>query len=151
MGAGGHAGVTDLDKDTVALVVVFAVTVRLFQQCLCVADLTPDATAGDCLKVCACTKRFCAKLLHTDINECCISHLHFWIKWMTVINVVLHLTNLFAVFGDSCSQGVFTIVLSCTHDGQQSGPGHLVALHNHLDLDYLWSTVCNGAGLIKHH
>ena len=53
MGAGGHPGVTDLDEDTVALVVVLTVTVRLFQQGLCVADLTPDAAARHCLKVCA--------------------------------------------------------------------------------------------------
>ena len=60
-------------------------------------------------------------------------------------------TNLFAVFGDSCSQRVFAVVLRSAHNGQQSGARHLVTLHNYLDLDYLRSTVCNGASLIKHH
>lgn len=53
MGAGGHPGVTDLDEDAVALVVILTVTVRLFQQRLCVADLTSDAAARHRLKVCA--------------------------------------------------------------------------------------------------
>ena len=63
MGAGGHPGVTDLDEDTVALIVILTVAVRLFQQRLCVADLTSDAAAWNCLKVCACAKRLCAELL----------------------------------------------------------------------------------------
>ncbi len=60
-------------------------------------------------------------------------------------------TDLFAVFGDSCSQRMFTVVLSCTHDGQQSGARHLVPLHNYLDLDDLRSAICDGPSLIKHH
>lgn len=70
MGAGGYPGVTDLDKDAVALVVVLAVTVHLFQQGLCVADLTPNATAWHCLKVCARAERLRVKLLHTNSNKC---------------------------------------------------------------------------------
>lgn len=69
MGAGGYPSVTDLYKNAVALVVVLAVTVRLFQQGLCVADLTSNAAAGHCLKVCTCAERLSAKLLHTDSNE----------------------------------------------------------------------------------
>lgn len=60
-------------------------------------------------------------------------------------------SDLFAVFGDSCSQRMFTVVLSCTHDGQQSGTRHLVPLHHYLDLDNLRSTICDGPSLIKHH
>lgn len=60
-------------------------------------------------------------------------------------------TNMFAVFGDGCSQRVFTIVLSCTHDSQQSGTRHPVPLYNYLDLDNIWSTVSDGPSLIKHH
>lgn len=66
MGTVGYPGVTDLDEDAVTLVVVLTVTVRLFQQGLCVADLTSDATARHCLKVCACAERLCAELLHKD-------------------------------------------------------------------------------------
>lgn len=66
MGAGGDPGVTDLDEDTVALIVILAVAVRLFQQCLRVADLTSDATARHRLEVCACSKRLCAKLLQAE-------------------------------------------------------------------------------------
>lgn len=64
MGAGGYAGITDLYKDAVTLVVVLTVTVCLFQQGLCVADLTSNATARHGLKVCTCAERLCAKLLH---------------------------------------------------------------------------------------
>lgn len=66
MGAGGYPGVTDLYKDAVALVVVLAVTVRLFYKSLCVADLTSDPTTWHCLEVCACAKRLRAKFLHTN-------------------------------------------------------------------------------------
>lgn len=79
MGAGGHPCVTDLDEDTVALVVVLAVAVCLFQQGLCVADLTSDATAWHCLKVGACAKRFCAELLHMENSGCLLTH--FRITW----------------------------------------------------------------------
>ncbi len=72
MGAGGHPGVADMDEDAVALVVILAVTVGLFQQRLCVADLASDATARHCLKVCACAQRLCTQLLHTDSHECLI-------------------------------------------------------------------------------
>lgn len=46
---------------------------------------------------------------------------------------------------------MFTVVLSCTHDGQQSRTRHLVSFHNYLELDYFWSTICDGPSLIKHH
>lgn len=72
MGAGGYPSVTDLYENTVALVVVLAVTVRLFEQVLCVADLTTNAAARHCLEVCTCAERLCSKLLHTDSNECLI-------------------------------------------------------------------------------
>ncbi len=74
MGAGGCPGVTDLDEDAVALVVILAVTVGLFQEHLRVADLTSDATARHGLKVCACAKRLCAKLLQTDSHGWLIIH-----------------------------------------------------------------------------
>lgn len=70
MGGGGHSGVTDLDEDAVALVVILAVAVCLFHQRLRVADLTSDAAAGNCQKVCASAKRLCAKLLHPNSNGC---------------------------------------------------------------------------------
>lgn len=66
MGACGYPSVTDLDEDAVALVVVLAVAVRLFQQALRVADQTTDATARHRLEVCARAKRLCPELLHTD-------------------------------------------------------------------------------------
>lgn len=69
MGACGHPGVTDLDEDAVALIVILTVAVHLFQQCLCVADLTSDATARHGLEVCACSKRLCAKLLHGQYRK----------------------------------------------------------------------------------
>lgn len=71
MGTGGHTGVTDLNKDTVALVVVLTVTVCLLKQSFCVADLTSDATAWHCLKVCAGAKRLCAKFLRTSRKWIC--------------------------------------------------------------------------------
>ena len=64
MGAGGHPGVTDLDEDAVALVVVLAVAVRLPLQGLRVADLTSDPTARHRLEVRAGAKRLRAELLH---------------------------------------------------------------------------------------
>lgn len=157
MGAGGHSGVTDLDEEAFALVGILTVAVRLFQQHLCVADLTLDATARHCLKVCACAKRLCAKLLQTDSNG-----LPIQIKQWTTdlrqghagghveVNVEVE-TNLFAVFGDSCSQRVFTVVLSCTYDGQQPGSRHPVPFHNYLYLDNLRRTICDGPCLIKYH
>jgi len=70
MGAGGHPGVADLDKDAVALVVVLTVAVHLLKQSLCVADLTSDAAARHCLEVCARANRLCAKLLLTNNTLC---------------------------------------------------------------------------------
>ena len=52
------------------LVVVLTVAVCLFQQGLCVADMTSDATAWHRLEVCARAKRLCAELLHTGKNGC---------------------------------------------------------------------------------
>lgn len=66
MGAGGYPVVTDLDEDAVALIVILAVTVRLLQQRLRVADLTSDAAARHRLEVGTCSQRLCAKLLNTD-------------------------------------------------------------------------------------
>ena len=60
-------------------------------------------------------------------------------------------TNLFTVFGDSCSQRVFTVVFSCTHDGQQAGARHPIPLHNYLNLDNLRGTIRDGPGLVEHH
>lgn len=58
---------------------------------------------------------------------------------------------LFAVFGDSCSEGVLAVVLSCAHNCKKSRTRHLVALNNNLDLDNFWRTMCDGSSLIKHH
>lgn len=63
MRAGGRPGVADLDEDAVALIVILAVTVRLLQQRLRVADLTADAAAGHRLEVGARSQRLRAELL----------------------------------------------------------------------------------------
>lgn len=76
-----------------------------------------------------------------------VEHLRF--SWVGVTCEVG--ANLFAVFGDSCSQRVLTVVLSCAHDGQQPGARHPVPLHNYLDLDHLRGTICDCPSLIKHH
>lgn len=66
MGAGGYPGVTDLDEDAVALIVILAVAVGLLQQRLRVADLTSDAAARHRLEVRTGSERLGAELLNTD-------------------------------------------------------------------------------------
>lgn len=66
MGAARYVGVTDLDEDAVALIVILAVAVCFFQQHLCVADLTSNPAAWHSLEVCARSKRLYAKFLHGD-------------------------------------------------------------------------------------
>lgn len=60
-------------------------------------------------------------------------------------------TNLAAVLGDRGSQWMLAVVLRRSHDGQQPGAGHLVPFHNHLDLDDLWSSVCDGSCLVEYN
>lgn len=68
MGAARYVGVADLDEDAVALIVILAVAVVVcvFQQRLCVADLTSNPTAWHSLEVCARSKGLYAKFLHGD-------------------------------------------------------------------------------------
>lgn len=62
------SGIADLYQDGIALVLL-TIAVLFFQKVLRVAHLTPDATAWNCLEICAGTKRLCAKLLPAQITQ----------------------------------------------------------------------------------
>lgn len=46
---------------------------------------------------------------------------------------------------------MFTVILSGANDRQQSGAWHPIPFCQHLHLDHFGSSICNGAGFIKHH
>lgn len=61
------------------------------------------------------------------------------------------MSDLFAVFGHSQSQWVFTVGLGCAHYSQDLPQRHAGHLPQHQDPGHQGHAIRNGPGFIEHH